>query len=659
LSHPNIARLIDGGVSSDGRPFLAMEFIEGEPIVEHCQHRGLSVRARVELFRELCTAVEYAHRNLIVHRDLKPSNVLVDAAGSPKLLDFGIARLMEPEAEETSTASAIPLLTPRYASPEQLRGEPVTTASDVYSLGVLLFELVTGQLPYDLRGNAPAEVIAAITTGDARLAGVSDDLDAILAKALEKNPQRRYGSVGAFSADLGNHLAGLPVSARRQTRAYRWRMYLRRHWIGASAAAAVVLILAAATFVSVRSARIANRQRERSDRITRFVIDVLTAANPGNRISGMETGADAKLVDVMAAASARLATQFADDPGIQSELHAAIGRTDIGLGKYKLADAEVKAALDRLAALDAQPAEKARVLHVAARLDFDEGRHEVALQRQREAVRLFAASPEASADPRSYCVMLNNLGAFLEFFHKLDEAAATMERSLEILEKLPSPPSFEIGVLRSNLSDVEVERGRFDLAERDARQAIQTLAQLPHPPLNAGYTEMKLGMIERWTGRADAALADLEKGAADTIRVAGADHPYALSTRIERDYQRAIAGRAEEAEADVSACLDAIRNTKGGINDQRAQAVLGYVRSLAGRATEGETSLRESLAKALRKQFPMTIALTQAELAYCLARQGKMDEARTLLTQAHDSFEKQFGPSSWLAQDAARRLAAL
>jgi tetratricopeptide (TPR) repeat protein len=250
--------------------------------------------------------------------------------------------------------------------------------------------------------------------------------------------------------------------------------------------------------------------------------------------------------------------------------------------------------------------------------------------------------------------MLNNLGAMLDYLHKVDEASATMERSLAILEKLPRPHVFEIGVLRSNLSEVDVERGRLDWAERDARQATETLAQLPNPPVNLGYSRVKLALIERWTGRADAALADLERGAAETIRVAGADHPYALTARVERDYQRAVAGHAAEAEADLVECLEAIRRTKGGINDQRALAALGYVRTIAGRPQEGEAPLRASLASAQRKGFSMTTALTQIELAECLARQGKKGEAQNLLTSAHSALEKLFGPEAWLARSSAR-----
>ena len=284
LNHPNIARLIDGGVSSDGRPYLAMEYVEGEPILDFCEHRHLDLGARIHLFRQLCGAVEYAHRNLIVHRDIKPANVLVTADGSPKLLDFGIAKLIQ--SDDASTATVLPALTPRYASPEQLRGEPVTTSSDVYSLGVLLFELLTGSLPYELRGNTTAEIVAAVTTQEARPASRTanrvprGDLDAVLAKALEKTPAARYGSVEQFAADLENYLSGRPVSARRLTARYRLGKYLRRHWAGAAAAGVVAVALAAAAAMSMREAHLAKLQEARGARVTEFLEDMLGSIDP-------------------------------------------------------------------------------------------------------------------------------------------------------------------------------------------------------------------------------------------------------------------------------------------------------------------------------------------------------------------------------------------
>jgi serine/threonine protein kinase len=242
LEHPNIARLIDGGTTEDGVPYLVMEHIQGNPIDEYCSANALSVRQRLELFSTICAAVDVAHRNLVVHRDLKPSNILV-SDGVPKLLDFGIAKLLEPSAEaaaagQSNTGPA--MLTPEYASPEQLKGEPITTATDVYALGVLLFRLLTNASPYRVRSYAAHELAAAICDQEplrpSALAStrplrrqLSGDLDAIVLKALRKNPAERYSSAGALRDDIGRYLTGLPLAGRDDGWLYRIAKFIARH----------------------------------------------------------------------------------------------------------------------------------------------------------------------------------------------------------------------------------------------------------------------------------------------------------------------------------------------------------------------------------------------------------------------------------------------
>src|SRR5262249_55002055 len=273
--HPNIARLMDGGTSQEGLPYFVMEYIEGQPIKEYCDARRLPTEERLMLFREVCSAVHYAHQNLVIHRDIKPGNILVTAEGAVKLLDFGIAKLLAPGRIETTEAAAR-VMTPDYASPEQAQGDPITTASDVYSLGVLLYELLTGHRPYRITGNSPVEIIRAICEQEparpsaavARVetirAGDSDtrvavtpesvskargsqpdklkrqlegDLDNIVLKAMRKEPQRRYASAEQFSEDIRRYLLGRTVIARKDTLGYRSGKFVRRHKAGVAAAA--------------------------------------------------------------------------------------------------------------------------------------------------------------------------------------------------------------------------------------------------------------------------------------------------------------------------------------------------------------------------------------------------------------------------------------
>jgi serine/threonine protein kinase/tetratricopeptide (TPR) repeat protein len=306
LDHPNIARLHDGGVTTDGLPYFVMEYIEGVPINEYCDERRLTTIERLKLFRKVCSAVHYAHQNLIIHRDIKPTNILVTADGEPKLLDFGIAKLLDPDHSRRAadqTAITQRLMTPGYASPEQAMGEPVTTASDVYSLGVLLYELLTGLRPYYFKSDLPFEIARVIceqepvkpSTAVLRVEEATDrkvsrtltpesisktrdgqpeklrrrlagDVDMIVLMAMRKEPHRRYASVEQFSEDIRRHLKGLPVIARKDTFAYRSTKFVKRNKAAVIAAALILMTLIAGIVATTWQARVAETERARSER---------------------------------------------------------------------------------------------------------------------------------------------------------------------------------------------------------------------------------------------------------------------------------------------------------------------------------------------------------------------------------------------------------
>jgi len=300
LDHSNIARLYDGGTSAEGIPYLVMELVDGIPIDSFCDAGKLNITRRLELYLEVCSAVQYAHQRLVIHRDLKPGNILVTKKAIPKLLDFGIAKILDP-ATATDVTIVRPM-TPEYASPEQIRGEPITTASDVYSLGVALYQLLTGRSPYRMTTRTPHELSRAITDteperpstailrqlaakdsssasrtpeqlSDAREPSLaklqrrlSGDLDNILLKALRKEPQRRYASVEQFAEDLRRHLDGRPVSARKDSWSYRSGKFIKRHKAGVAAAALMAATLVAGVAATVREAKVAERNRLRAEK---------------------------------------------------------------------------------------------------------------------------------------------------------------------------------------------------------------------------------------------------------------------------------------------------------------------------------------------------------------------------------------------------------
>ncbi len=366
LDHPYIARLLDGGTTPDGLPYVVMEYVEGEPIDRYCNNHRLSIKERLKLFRDVCAAVHYAHQNLIIHRDLKPGNVLVTADGVPKLLDFGIAKLLNPELgpqTQAVTRMAMRLMTPEYASPEQIRGQPITTASDIYSLGVMLYELLTGHRPHLFKNylsqemeqiisfeepEKPSTVIerpevdaresdqeTTTSKRDARdreklrrqLVG---ELDAIVMMALRKEPQRRYASAEQLADDIRRHLRGRPVRARPDTMSYRTAKFIKRHKVGVAAAALVLLTLIGGVMATAWQARIARAERARAERrfndvrklANSFIFDVHDniVDLPGS------TRARESLVKSALEYLNSLAQEAGDDPALQRELAVAYQR---------------------------------------------------------------------------------------------------------------------------------------------------------------------------------------------------------------------------------------------------------------------------------------------------------------------------------------------
>src|SRR5262245_45542230 len=366
LEHPGIARLYDGGTTADGRPYFVMEYVRGQGLLAYCDSRGLAVGERLGLFRRICAAVQFAHQNLVVHRDLKPSNVIVTAEGEPKLLDFGLAKLLAPGSPDdscTTMVTALRLMTPEYASPEQVRGERVTTASDVYSLGVILYELLTGYRPYRLERHSTAELERAVleqdppapstavrgretpssTDGEAgptralRKVGaprivpparlrrlLRGDLDNIVLKALSKDPARRYASAAELADDLGRYLEGLPVRARPLGRAYRAAKFVRRHRVGMAAATAAAISLLAGFGVAMWQARQARAERavtqRRFDEARRLIRTVVFDVQPKLGAVSGTTPLRKTLIESTLLYLEALAGDAGDNPALLREL---------------------------------------------------------------------------------------------------------------------------------------------------------------------------------------------------------------------------------------------------------------------------------------------------------------------------------------------------
>lgn len=357
LIHPNIATLIDAGTTEDGVPYLVMEYVEGIRIDKFCLENKLKLNERLKLFNKVCEAVSFAHRNLIIHRDIKPSNIIVTKKVEPKLLDFGISKLIDDNNENTKTITQLGAMTPEYASPEQIKGESVTTATDIYSLGVILFKILTGVMPYDAENKTNSKMLREITGSKPKTPSeavldnqqsaivkskLKGDLDNIILKSLRKEPERRYQTVEQLADDIWRFIDGLPVNARPATFSYKASKFYKRNKIQVLAGVLVLLSLITGIALAIWQANVAREQariaseakqkaefesakskaeEERAKKITKFMEKIISYANPGNYAEGYESSGEAKVIDVLNEMSSKIESEFPDQPDIQSELH--------------------------------------------------------------------------------------------------------------------------------------------------------------------------------------------------------------------------------------------------------------------------------------------------------------------------------------------------
>jgi non-specific serine/threonine protein kinase/serine/threonine-protein kinase len=528
LDHPNIARLLDGGATDDDRPYLVMELIEGTNICDYCDAHRSSVTARLQLFRQVCSAVQYAHQRLIVHRDIKPTNIIVTADGTPKLLDFGIAKILAPSSNTELTLNRP--MTLAYASPEQIRGQPVTTASDVYSLGVVLYRLLSGQSPYRVDAGRPGGLYRAIEedepirpstavarsaavegdaeptpeTGSARRDGsparlarrLSGDLDQIVLKALRKEPDRRYASVDQLSDDIGRHLNGFPVSARQGTWAYHAEKFVRRHKVGMAATALVALVTGAGVAATLVEARIAaanaKRAEQRFEQVRKLanamVFDVHDAIEPlpgATRPRELIVRLGLEYLD-------QLSRDATADASLQLQVAAGylrLGRAQGDPNESNLGDRAGAAAsyrkaigiLDRLHAREPQNREvTARLTEGLSRLARVAGSSSERWTSQGRALDLrraqAAAHPTDLPAQRSLATALFEAGLSNLEERRYAEAAAPFRQALAIFEEIdrraPTPDAARnVALCKKRLAALSLRDGDLDAALRGYKAA--------------------------------------------------------------------------------------------------------------------------------------------------------------------------------------------
>ncbi|MCH7701593.1 MAG: serine/threonine protein kinase [Planctomycetes bacterium] len=615
LEHPNIAGLQDGGVTDDGLPYLVMEFVDGVSIDRYCDDRRLSVVERLELFRTVCSAVLFAHQNLIVHRDLKPSNILVTADGVPKLLDFGIAKVLDPTRPTAATqVTAGRIMTPEYASPEQIRGEPITTATDVYSLGVVLYELLTGCRPYSIKSRIPHEIeraiceeepakpsTVAITSG----AGppkttpgrpLAADLDSIVLKAMRKEPDRRYASIEQFSEDIRRHLVGLPVIARKDTFSYRAAKFIRRNKVPVTAAGVVLLSLIAGMVatswqsrVAIRANAVAQKQTRKAERVNTFLNSMLASAQPS------EKGKDVTVREILDNAAREIDTGLGDEPEVEAEVHMTLGATYRELGHYAESERHFEAAFTiRRRIFGQKHPSVAETLNAQGMLARAAGRYDDAERLYRRSlvmrVELFGEHDAAVAET------MNNLGVLLKRKGLLDEAASYYRRALTIRRTLFGDRHRDVATSMCNLAAVLKNQSRYDDAMGLYRDALSIFRDVLGPEhYRVAVCQNNLALLLQETG---------DYAGAETL------------------LREALAIRREVFGDEVVGVSTGLKN-------------LALTLMAMGKVSEAESLLREALVldRKLRDAEHPSLANTLNSLADLLASRGEYDEAEVLCAE--------------------------
>jgi serine/threonine protein kinase len=683
LDHPNIARLIDGGTTDEGLPYFVMDYVNGEPIGAYCDAHSLGTTERLNLFRKVCAAVTYAHQNLVIHRDLKPSNILVASDGEPKLLDFGIAKLLGQDEEALAqTMTTQRVMTPEYASPEQVKGEKITTASDVYSLGVLLYELLTGRRPYRLKTRTPDEISRAITsqeperpsTAIAKGDGSSKfeirnsrflkgDLDNIVLMAMRKEPARRYTSVGQFSEDIRRHLAGLPVVARKDTVSYRTGKFVNRHWIGVAAATLIVLSLVGGIIATLIQVRTAHRERAKAEAISAFLQKTLHASDPSLNLSGQPT-----VKDILDDASKRLATEeLSDQPEVTAELQRIIGASYLALGQYDLAQQNLMAALQtqtRVYGEDGVETLKTGVLLASlwagAKGDYA------------KANKFYLANlPRLRAEQKKGTVSADYLGSALNGFALLRRAQGDSKEAESLLrEQLALQPYLSperrnaTGIVRANLALTLADQGKFDEAIEIVREKIAALREKKQettPEVAPNLTGLGSFLLEN--GRAAESLGNLREAEAIYRKIYNAANMQ-LGDNLRLQAQAFLALRQyPEAEAEINATLEIYRagSSPQYVNYATALMVQGMIYSQTERTAEAEKLLREAV-RIRTENVPETHflrATANGALGEFLTAEARFPEAESFLLASYESLKKSQAENSPRTRLALERLVNL
>ncbi len=629
LDHPHIAQLFDGGLSADGRPYLVMEYVSGRAIDVYADECRLTLDQRLDLFLQVCDAVERAHRSLVVHRDLKPANILVSAEGSAKLLDFGVAKLLDSDAgpaDAPVTRPGFRMMTPEYSSPEQFLGEPTTTATDVYSLGVILYELLCGRRPFESAEQSPAmlerrvldtqpeppsvacrttlrrppeDVARARSTSmDGLPRRIRGDLDNIVLTALRREPDRRYSSVAALKADIRRHLAGLPVSARPATIRYRAAKFVRRHRLAVAAGVLLVVAIGMGATTTWVQAQIAAREGRRAAQIRDFLVGVFEISDPDR-----SRGESVTARELLDQGSARIGPELSGDPELQSDMRAVLGRIYHQLGLFDAARGHLEQALTLRRAMSAPPGALIDSLTSLASVLRDTGEHDEAEALIREALAL-ARAEEGASGPIVASVL-------------------------------------------SDLAAIHRAHGEYEAAEARSREALE-IRRAIGDAAGLAQTLNGLGVLLGDAGRPVDAIAALEEAVTLGRQAFGDHHTMVIRAECNLARERHRAGELDAAVASFRSCIERRRRLLGDRHADVAESMnnLALVHADRNEYEEAERLYDEALSiqRAAFGDRHRAVAGTLNNLAILAFMRQRYDEAADRFRELVDVWRKLLGP---------------
>lgn len=669
LNHPNIAKLLDGGVSENGEPFLVMEFVEGNSVNDFVNNGGLSLNDTLALFLKVCSAVSYAHQNLVVHRDIKPGNILVNSDGEPKLLDFGLAKILDTTTSAQTTQTAFRALTLAYAAPEQISGDAATLACDIYSLGVVLYELLTKKLPHKFDGKDLNEIIRlsgdvpplpSRPTPDVRISQLRGDLDNIVLMALRGKPERRYKSVDALADDLERYLSGRPVSARPNTFRYRTAKFIRRNMIGVGAAALILLTLCAGMFATLWQARAVKAERDqalaeqsKAEHINEFLKQILSAASPE------QMGKDVKVTEILDDSFNQIESIFKDQPDLRAQAYLTIGETFSDLGLNIKAEQALRLALDNCrTAFGENNGDTAKVEILLANVLIDKGDHDEA-----ELLLESGIATEREASPAGAKLLALGLSIQGEAFirrRKYTDALPLLQESVSISDALLGKDNPDSAFTLLSLGRAQMFSGDLDSAEGNFRRSVEDFRKMPERYSGRLATGLiNLGLLLGSKGQHDAGIAAISEAYGIFSKrfgnSFGSFEALAYLTKAyfgKPDYGQTINFGEKalqmarkmhlETASDYSLCL----------------GLVGLAMVRTGHAAKGEPMLRENvemLQQKLAEDDP-NLLIARSALGECLARQNRFAEARPLIEDNYKRLNDLVGADNVLTQTAFKRL---